>query len=227
MSRSASRSEVEQLASELLARLTASPDLKTAGMRVIRREFSKRLVRAESDVILDLARRIYTRPGPFCRCVAYELIRDHPEAPSCIGSNELEEFGSGLKSWCAVDTFACFLAGPAWRVNQVPDSLIRGWARRPDFWWRRAALVSTVPLNNKSQGGHGDAPRTLDICGRLIHDREDMVVKALSWALRELAKRDPARVRVFLTEQEDELPPRVLREVGNKLRTGLKNPRTA
>ena len=74
-------------------------------------------------------------------------------------------------------------------------------------------------------GGTGDAPRTLAICERLAGDREDMVVKALSWALRALAMREPAAVARFLAVHEDELAARVKREVGHKLRTGLKNPR--
>jgi hypothetical protein len=47
----------------------------------------------------------------------------------------------------------------------------------------------------------------------------------LSWALRELAKREPAAVRGFLEEQGAAVAARVLREVCNKLHTGLKNPR--
>jgi 3-methyladenine DNA glycosylase AlkD len=107
---------------------------------------------------------------------------------------------------------------------QVPDRVIHGWARSTDRWWRRAALVSTVPLNNKARGGRGDARRTLTVCRLLVNDSNDMVVKALSWALRELAKRDPQAVRVFLKQQEPVLAKRVLREVMNKLTTGLKNP---
>jgi 3-methyladenine DNA glycosylase AlkD len=53
-----------------------------------------------------------------------------------------------------------------------------------------------------------------------------MVVKALSWSLRELAKRDHVRVRAFVAEHEKRLAPRVLREVRNKLNTGLKNPKS-
>jgi 3-methyladenine DNA glycosylase AlkD len=56
-------------------------------------------------------------------------------------------------------------------------------------------------------------------------DREPMVVKALSWALRELAKREPAAVRAFLAEREGRLAARVVREVRSKLDTGLKSPR--
>jgi 3-methyladenine DNA glycosylase AlkD len=58
----------------------------------------------------------------------------------------------------------------------------------------------------------------------LAADRDDMVVKALSWSLRELAKRDAAAVRAYLKKSGSKLAARVVREVGNKLRTGKKNP---
>jgi 3-methyladenine DNA glycosylase AlkD len=92
---------------------------------------------------------------------------------------------------------------------------------------RRAALVSTVPLNNRARGGRGDVSRTLKICRMLIRDRDDMVVKGLSWALRELSKRNPAAVKAFVKRYDRQLAPRVRREVTNKLRTGLKNPHRA
>ena len=91
--------------------------------------------------------------------------------------------------------------------------------------YHEAAVVCTVALNSKARGGQGDTSRTLMICRRLVEDRDDMVVKAMSWALRELAKRDPAAVRGFLAEHETALAPRVKREVRNKLETGLKNPK--
>jgi 3-methyladenine DNA glycosylase AlkD len=56
----------------------------------------------------------------------------------------------------------------------------------------------------------------------LIEDRDDMIVKAMSWALRALAKRDPRSVATFIEQYRGRLAPRVAREVGNKLRTGLK-----
>ena len=52
-----------------------------------------------------------------------------------------------------------------------------------------------------------------------------MVVKALSWALRELAKREPAAVYRFLEAAGESVASRVRREVSNKLATGLKNPK--
>jgi 3-methyladenine DNA glycosylase AlkD len=107
----------------------------------------------------------------------------------------------------------------------VTDGVIHRWAASEDLWWRRAALVSTVALNVRSHGGYGDTPRTLAVCRLLADDPQDMVVKALSWALRELVVHDPEAVWAFLAENEDVLAARVKREVRNKLTTGLKNPR--
>src|SRR5207253_10564833 len=94
-----------------------------------------------------------------------------------------------------------------------------------DRWWRRAALVCTVALDNKVRGGSGDTTRTLEVCRILVKDRDDMVVKAMSWSLRELSRRDPEVVRAFLDEYQSKLAARVVREVRTKLTTGLKNPR--
>ena len=63
-----------------------------------------------------------------------------------------------------------------------------------------------------------------DACGAgRVHD--DMVLKALSWALRVLVQHDREAVEAFLAEYDDVLAARVVREVRNKLETGLKNPR--
>jgi 3-methyladenine DNA glycosylase AlkD len=78
-----------------------------------------------------------------------------------------------------------------------------------------------------ADGGHGDPVRTLAICRRLVHDRDDMVEKALSWSLRALAARDRTAVEQFLAAENAALAARVKREVRNKLATGLKQPRKA
>ncbi|HKS16973.1 MAG TPA: DNA alkylation repair protein [Planctomycetota bacterium] len=210
------------LADEIDAAIAALADLSVAPLRSVRRTFSKKLKREPGREVVSTALSLRSRGGLSRHFVACELVRHHPAAHGSLTARDLESFGTGLDSWAAVDTFATYLSGPAWREGQVPDSWIHGWARSTDRWRRRAALVSTVPLNSRTHGGLGDATRTLRICSLLAADRDDMVVKALSWALRELAKRDPAAVRGFL--KKSKLAPRVVREVGNKLRTGKKNP---
>jgi len=216
---------VTALKEEIRKRVQALPLPNTTSVRNTRREFSKRLAHAEPDLILSLALSLMKLRGFEFRFIAYELVQHHLATFSSLDVLALEKLGNGIDNWAAVDCFACYLAGPAWRERQISDRVIRRWARSKDRWWRRAALVSTVALNNKARGGVGDTRLTLIVCEMLVNDRDDMVVKALSWALRELSKRDPSSVRRFLREHEKDLAPRVAREVNSKLKTGLKNPR--
>jgi len=112
-----------------------------------------------------------------------------------------------------------------WRNGQIGDDEVRDWARSENRWWRRVALVSTVALNLKARGGTGDVARTLPVCLMLAADQDDMVVKALSWALRVVEQHDREAVESFLMEFDHCLASRVKREVRNKLNTGRKNPR--
>lgn len=210
---------------QIVAKLEALPSATTAELRALRREFSRLLSEAPGSLVFELALRLIARQLLSCRFIAYELVQHHKQAMQSLNAKKLELLGSGLDSWAAVDTFACYLSGPAWREHQVQDNLIHGWARSADRWWRRAALVSTVPLNNQARGGSGDTRRTLKVCKMLVDDRDDMIVKAMSWSLRALAVRDPTAVNGFLSKYQAVLAPRVIREVQNKLRTGLKNPR--
>ena len=192
-------------------------------MRAIRRKYSRNLNKEVPEFILDLARELLKT---HChRWVAYELVQSHRAAFQRVAGAELEELGLGMNTWKSVDSFARILAGPAWLKKQVPDELIHKWAHSEGRWWRRAALVSTVALNVRSYGGCGDTPRTLGICRLLITYHDDMVVKAMSWALRELVVHDSDAVEGFLRKYEAALAARIKREVRNKLTKGVKNPR--
>ncbi len=219
------RNSVNDWERAILSELTASPGLNTAEIRDIRRKFSKQLSKASPELVIHLARRLMKRSSSIHRFVASELIQFHRPAFLSLNKQLVEEFSHGLDSWDTVDVFSCYLAGPAWREGLIDDRLIRSWTGSTNRWLRRAALVSTVPLNNKTRGGSGDKQRTLAVCKALVSDRDDMVVKALSWALRELSKRDPQSVSEFVARHSKVLSPLVIREVNNKLRTGLKNPK--
>jgi len=187
---------------------------------------SEQLKDASGRSVIALAKRLVP-VGFWERAMAYEILAFHRAAQEALTPNDVTLLGRGIEGWGEVDTFAGYVAGLAWRERKIPDSMVKAWARSPSRWWRRAALVSTVPLNSRARGGSGDAARTLRICRMLLRDRDDMVVKALSWALRELSKRDRRAVESFVRKYQDVLPSRVRREVRHKLETGLKNPRRA
>ena len=207
--------------SEIKAGLAAMPTQTIPAMRVLRREWSRRAQTSPPHVVLELAERL-APTGGWERIVAYELVANHPGAMRALTPRRLRVLGRGMNSWELVDTFACYLAGPAWRDGQVPDAVVQAWCRSEDRWWRRAALACTTALNVPARGGKGDAARSLAICALLLDDRDDMVVKAMSWALRSLAAQDPKAVKAFMTKHAEELAPRVKREVSTRLTTGRK-----
>jgi 3-methyladenine DNA glycosylase AlkD len=211
---------LRELLAQIEARLEALPDPKAEPIRRIRRDASSKLSKAPPRDVLAIALKLLVRGGWPQRCVAYELVSHHKSALASLGPSELDRLGKNLDSWGAVDTFGCYLSGPAWRDGQIPDALVHQWAHSADRWWRRVALVSTIAVSRAGYSG-----QTLRVCMMLAGDGDDMVVKALSWALRELAKRDPEAVLDFLARYSKVLAARVLREVRNKLATGLKNPR--
>jgi 3-methyladenine DNA glycosylase AlkD len=195
----------------------------TGSERAICRKYARQIKPCAVEYVLNFARSLLCTYHH--RWQAYELIQSHQPAFHSLRTAEVEEFGQGIDSWWSTDSFARTLSGPAWMNGQVDDTLMIKWAHSPDLWWRRAALVSTVAFNVRSQGGKGDVPRTLSICRLLVADHTDMVVKALSWALRALVYFDPQSVEGFLQEYDAALAGRVKREVRTKLNTGLKNPR--
>jgi 3-methyladenine DNA glycosylase AlkD len=196
-----SHPDAATLAAEIDARIWALPEQSTEAVRRVRREYSRRLKNVPASEVLALAYALRDRQ----RWIAYELLYEHPSRLAGLGVAEVERLGQGIDGWAAVDAFARYISGPAWQQGLIADDVIHRWSASPDRFWRRAALVSTVPLNLRAAGGTGDTRRTLEVCRRLVADHDETVVKALSWALRELLIWDPGAVLAFLDTHQEEL----------------------
>lgn len=164
------------------------------------------------------------RSGVFeCRGIAFELIGRSGKLLAALTRQDLSVLGKGLDNWASVDHYAVGIYGVLWREGTIRDKDIEALLASPDPWKRRMAVVSTVPLNLKSRGGTGDTARTLKVCHSVVEDHHDMIQKALSWALRELSKKDPEAIKRFMKQHHNKLTGRVIREVHHKLEFGTKN----
>ena len=165
-----------------------------------------------------------TQTGIFeSQILAYELLWKNKNVLKSLNHEQVLILGGTLDNWVSVDSYSTMIAGWHWREGTLPDSQIIEWLRSKSVWMRRVAVVCTIPLNLKSKGGAGDAHRTLMVCKKAIDDSEDLIIKALSWALRELSKVDKTAVENFIEKHWDKLHPKVRREVTTKLETGRKN----
>lgn len=191
-------------------------------MRPIVNDLKKRFKNSPAEEVIEFAKQLNATRILEAQQIGFELLDKRKDVLQHLSLEDLLEFGEGIDNWVSVDYFAGMLAGPAWREGRIPGDMIEQWARSDDRWWRRAAVVSTVALNQKARGGSGDPERTLKICKIVATDEDDMVAKGLSWALRELAKREKEPVVEFIDQNEKLLPKRVVREVRRKIRTGRK-----
>ncbi len=220
------------LSGEIVRRYGTGPH-KAWAWEPLRREYSERLAAAPAEEVVALAVELFDSGVDGLRWFGSSLVHHHPKALVRLRVRDVEAMGMSMDGWGAVDAFSS-VSGPAWALGRIREARVHRWARSRDRWWRRASLVSTIATgprdspfrrrHAKPRGGHLDLERSLAVCRLLLDDRDDMVEKALSWVLRELAAPHPRAVRAFMTEHRARLAARVRREVANKLETGLKNP---
>ena len=115
--------------------------------------------------------------------------------------------------WDLVDEIAGRTVAPLHRA--LPEAMapvIRLWAVHDDLWLRRTAVLSQL-------GSKLDTDRELlaEVIDANADSREFFLRKAIGWALRDLAHRDPEWVRAFLDSRGDRLSPLSRREAAKHL----------
>ena len=109
-----------------------------------------------------------------------------------------------INNWDLVDCSAPHIVG-AWLLDKDRSVLDR-LADSSSLWERRIAIIATQHFI-----GQGQFDDTLRLSGRLLGDREDLMHKAAGWMLREVGKRDLARLTAFLCEHQRSMPRTMLR----------------
>lgn len=192
-------------------------------LKIVLKAMKTQIKAWEPVLKLELAKALINTQLFECQQLAYELLDKDYKTLTLLDDISINALGKNMDNWVMVDYYAALIVGYAWRVEIITIDKVMAFLKSDNFWIRRIALVATVSLNQKARGGTGDTKQTLIICELCINDHEDMINKALSWALRELSKRDKTSVEVFIDKHEKNLHPRVLREVKNKLDKGTKN----
>jgi 3-methyladenine DNA glycosylase AlkD len=81
-----------------------------------------------------------------------------------------------------------------------------------DLWHRRLSIVFTFAHQK-----YGDLMPTIEIAELLLEDEEDLIHKAVGWALREVGKKDLALLRQFLKLNGSRMPRTALRYATEKM----------
>jgi 3-methyladenine DNA glycosylase AlkD len=109
-----------------------------------------------------------------------------------------------VDNWDLVDSSAEQLVGA--HLRDGDRSLLDRLAASDSLWERRIAIIATFHFIRR-----GEFADTLRIAGLLLHDRHDLIHKAVGWMLREVGKRDREAEEAFLREHCRAMPRTMLR----------------
>ena len=109
-----------------------------------------------------------------------------------------------INNWDLVDLSAPRIVGD-YLVNN-DRSILYKLAKSNSLWERRISILSTFIFIDKN-----DFEDALNISELLLHDKHDLIHKAVGWALREIGKRDQNAEERFLTKYCLQMPRTMLR----------------
>jgi 3-methyladenine DNA glycosylase AlkD len=109
-----------------------------------------------------------------------------------------------IDTWDLVDRSAIHVVG-GYLIDK-PRKVLYKLARSKTMSERRTAIVSTLYLIGK-----GDVDDAFQLAEMLLDDREDLIHKAVGWALRYAGDQDPQRLIRFLDRYAATMPRTTLR----------------
>jgi 3-methyladenine DNA glycosylase AlkD len=162
--------------------------------------------------LTSLVRALWDRPYFECRLAAVLLLERDAALLSLEDMELLEHLLRRCGTWALVDSLAANAAGDVVRRHPETGPVLDRWARDPDFWIRRSALLALLgPLRR----GGGDFDRFARYADQMLEEKEFFIRKAIGWVLRETGKRQPDLVTSWLE-------PRLHRASGVTVREAVK-----
>lgn len=168
---------------------------------------------SKSSVLLALVNEAWGR-GPHELCVAaVEMLCAKADLLVETDIDLVERLLRESGTWALIDGIA---PAVVWNLlSRYPDldARIDAWAADPDFWLRRAALLTFLLPVRRDEAVF---ERFTSLADPLLDEREFFIRKAIGWVLRERSKRRPDQVF-------DWLLPRAARASGLTVREASKN----
>lgn len=207
---------------------TIPSGLEVYGLRVFElRQIVRAWRRGHKDVdcadLMALAEALWHGQSREERMLALELLRHYPQHIPQLAWSSFERWRRELDNWELTDVLGVGVLGP-WTLGDVDARAqhLRDLIADEDVWSRRLGLVGAIGLN-RARTDASFPKLTFALMDQVKEERHPMITKAVSWMLRDLTKKHPDRVAAYLEGNRDLLAGHVVREVDNKLKTGLKS----
>ena len=166
----------------------------------------------ERRALTQLVEALWAPPVHERRMLAIELLTMGEKLLVAEDLKVIERLLRDSQTWAFVDSLAVNVAGPLVERAPALTRTLDRWARDPNFWIRRSAMLALlIPLRR----GEGDFARFSGYADAMLEEKEFFIRKAIGWILRETSKKQPEVVY-------DWLLPRVERASGVTLREAEK-----
>ena len=160
--------------------------------------------------------RLLDRPDHEARVVAVSVMDFQARDRRTPASRKEELFELYLRRHDAIDTWDLVDRSAIWVVGEYlrdrPRGVLDELAASPDPNRRRTAILATFAFIR-----HDELDDALRIAETLVDDQRETVSKGVGWMLREVGKRDEARLRAFLDRHAATMPRVALRYAIEKL----------
>jgi len=170
------------------------------------------------DLDFDELTKLFNSPFHEARlCAAIILNLQFKEAKTSVQRKKIFDFylrqvrAERINNWDIVDVSAPWMGVYLLEVDDPMPLLIK-FSKSKSLWQRRVSIILTFALIRA-----GDLEPTLIISEALLKDKEDLILKAVGWMLRELGKKDVMLLREFLKHHSHEMPRTMLRYAIEKL----------
>jgi 3-methyladenine DNA glycosylase AlkD len=163
--------------------------------RLLRAAWSSLAEPPASDDLGHAARALMACREREFHYAAYDLVgRFIGRADEHFLGRHLEALLTTTPWWDTVDGFGTAAVSPLCRRYGHRET-VDAWSESGDIWLVRAAIQHQRGWKEAT-----DVDRVLSLCDRHWASEEFFVAKAIGWALRDLARLDPAAVRAFLRD---------------------------
>ncbi|TWT51009.1 DNA alkylation repair enzyme [Rubripirellula amarantea] len=183
----------------------------------------RKVARQFRDLSRDELVKLFASPWHECRLTGmFVLVGQYeaaakPKNPHCeFECREIVEFYlanlDAVNNWDIVDSTAPKILG-AWLVEKDDErDVLDRLAASDVLWERRVAVLATFSLIKNDE-----FEEIIELSERLMDDGHDLMNKAIGWMLREMGKRDQARLEKFLKKYAKTMPRTMLRYSIEKL----------
>ncbi len=146
------------------------------------------------DQLVDVVEALWSKPVFERRHAAGFLLDAHP---ALVGPPDLpliERLVGESGTWALVDVLAGDVLGELLVRHPLAATRLDTWARDPDFWVRRSALLAWLEPLKRGAALDG----FLGYADAMLEEKEFFVRKAIGWVLREVGKTRPREVAEWL-----------------------------